>query len=224
ATGSRDSKSTSAARWASTRTSAASSAATRSPRRSSRTTWRASSASTRSSAPTANSSATGWRARRRRTCSEHRTQPGHRGPQRPPQPQPRRRHALRLLRRRGPVARRRNRLRVAVPRMLPRLHRQAPRARRQGGHRMSTRTHADAREDVLARDGVAKRLLNLALDHGPALEKYTAGEVLEWATEHLRTPVAVTLSMQDTVLAELAERHAPGADLIFLDTGYHFDE
>ena len=89
---------------------------------------------------------------------------------------------------------------------------------------MSTRTHADAREDVLARDGVAKRLLNLALDHGPALEKYTAGEVLEWATEHLRTPVAVTLSMQDTVLAELAERHAPGADLIFLDTGYHFDE
>ncbi len=97
---------------------------------------------------------------------------------------------------------------------------------------MSTRTQAGnatgataaGAEDILAREGVAKRLLNLALDHGPALEKYTAGEVLEWATEHLRTPVAVTLSMQDTVLAELAEKHAPGADLIFLDTGYHFDE
>ena len=32
------------------------------------------------------------------------------------------------------------------------------------------------------------------------------------------------MSMQDTVLAELAARHAPDADLIFLDTGYHFPE
>lgn len=70
----------------------------------------------------------------------------------------------------------------------------------------------------------ARRLLELALDHGPALEGATAGEIIAWGAEHLRTPLAVTMSMQDTVLAELASRHAPDADLIFLDTGYHFPE
>lgn len=70
----------------------------------------------------------------------------------------------------------------------------------------------------------ARRLLELALDHGPALEGATAGEIISWGAEHLNTPLAVTMSMQDTVLAELASRHAPDADLIFLDTGYHFPE
>ncbi|WJZ01133.1 Phosphoadenosine phosphosulfate reductase [Corynebacterium hansenii] len=78
--------------------------------------------------------------------------------------------------------------------------------------------------DVLDDPATARRLLELALDHGPALEGLPAGDILEWGAEHLRTPLAVTLSMQDTVLAELASRHAPDADLIFLDTGYHFPE
>lgn len=71
---------------------------------------------------------------------------------------------------------------------------------------------------------VARRLLELALDHGPSLEKLSAGEIIEWGAQHLGTNLAVTMSMQDTVLAELAARHAPDADLIFLDTGYHFPE
>ncbi len=78
--------------------------------------------------------------------------------------------------------------------------------------------------DVLDDPATARRLLELALDHGPALEGLPAGDILEWGAEHLRTPLAVTLSMQDTVLAELASRHAPDADLVFLDTGYHFPE
>ncbi|KKO82006.1 phosphoadenosine phosphosulfate reductase [Corynebacterium xerosis] len=78
--------------------------------------------------------------------------------------------------------------------------------------------------DVLADPAVARRLLELALDHGPSLEKLSAGEIIEWGAEHLGTNLAVTISMQDTVLAELAARHAPDADLIFLDTGYHFPE
>lgn len=36
--------------------------------------------------------------------------------------------------------------------------------------------------------------------------------------------LAITVSLQDTVLVELAHRVAPHADLIFLDTGYHFPE
>lgn len=78
--------------------------------------------------------------------------------------------------------------------------------------------------DVLADPAVARRLLELALDHGPSLEKLSAGEIIEWGAEHLGTNLAVTMSMQDTVLAELAARHAPDADLIFLDTCYHFPE
>ena len=77
--------------------------------------------------------------------------------------------------------------------------------------------------DVLADPAVARRLLELALDHGPSLEKLSAGEIIEWGAEHLGTNLAVTMSMQDTVLAELAARHAPDADLIFLD-GEKFDE
>nr|WP_120491704.1 phosphoadenylyl-sulfate reductase [Corynebacterium lactis] len=79
-------------------------------------------------------------------------------------------------------------------------------------------------DDALADPATSRRLLELALDWGTKLESATAGEILEWGAEHLHTPLAVTLSMQDTVLAELASRHAPDADLIFLDTGYHFPE
>ena len=95
---------------------------------------------------------------------------------------------------------------------------------------MSTALHtlntaaALEQDDVLADAATARRLMDLALEWGSKLESYSAGEVLEWGAEHLHTPLAVTLSMQDTVLAELAARHAPSADLIFLDTGYHFPE
>lgn len=89
---------------------------------------------------------------------------------------------------------------------------------------MTDVSEATKEPDVLDDPATARRLLELALDTGTALEGRTAGEILEWGAGHLRTPLAVTMSMQDTVLAELAARHAPDADLIFLDTGYHFPE
>ena len=66
-------------------------------------------------------------------------------------------------------------------------------------------------------------MLNLALDYSAELENASAEEIMEWAHDHV-PKLAVTLSMQDTVLADLAEKYAPGADLVFLDTGYHFAE
>ena len=51
-----------------------------------------------------------------------------------------------------------------------------------------------------------------------------AGTILEWAHEHAPGQIVVTLSMENTVLAELAARHLPNADFLFLDTGYHFAE
>ncbi|MDO4915727.1 phosphoadenylyl-sulfate reductase [Corynebacterium sp.] len=66
-------------------------------------------------------------------------------------------------------------------------------------------------------------MLNLALDYSAELEKASAAEIMQWAHDHI-PKLAVTLSMQDTVLADLAEKYAPAADLVFLDTGYHFAE
>ncbi|MDN8624095.1 MULTISPECIES: phosphoadenylyl-sulfate reductase [Corynebacterium] len=66
-------------------------------------------------------------------------------------------------------------------------------------------------------------MLNLALDYSAELENATAEEIMQWANDHIPR-LAVTLSMQDTVLADLAEKYAPAADLVFLDTGYHFPE
>ena len=51
-----------------------------------------------------------------------------------------------------------------------------------------------------------------------------ADKIMEWTHEHAPGAIAVTMSMENTVLAELAARHLPEADLLFLDTGYHFEE
>lgn len=67
------------------------------------------------------------------------------------------------------------------------------------------------------------KMLDLALEHSADLEQASAEEIMQWAHDHI-PKLAVTLSMQDTVLADLAEKYAPAADLVFLDTGYHFAE
>lgn len=56
------------------------------------------------------------------------------------------------------------------------------------------------------------------------LDGAPAEEILRFASERVDGRIAVTMSMQDTVLAELAQDALPTADLIFLDTGYHFPE
>lgn len=70
------------------------------------------------------------------------------------------------------------------------------------------------------------REINARLVEQFAEELYDAPaeSILEWAAEHAPGAIAVTLSMENTVLAELAARHLPAADLLFLDTGYHFPE
>lgn len=59
---------------------------------------------------------------------------------------------------------------------------------------------------------------------GPQLFDAPASAILEWAHDQVPGPLVVTLSMENTVLAELAHRHLPGADFLFLDTDYHFPE
>ena len=47
---------------------------------------------------------------------------------------------------------------------------------------------------------------------------------LEWAQAEFDARFVVASSMGDEVLVHLAAQHAPGVDVAFLDTGYHFAE
>jgi phosphoadenosine phosphosulfate reductase len=51
-----------------------------------------------------------------------------------------------------------------------------------------------------------------------------AGEVVAWARETFGESLVVASSMADTHLVHLAQAAAPGVDVLFLDTGYHFPE
>jgi phosphoadenosine phosphosulfate reductase len=52
----------------------------------------------------------------------------------------------------------------------------------------------------------------------------SAADVLRWAADEFGSGLAVTASMQDTVLVHLASKILPGIDILFLDTGYLFIE
>ena len=66
-----------------------------------------------------------------------------------------------------------------------------------------------------------RRIADLATTE---LRDATAEEILGWAGRTFGDRLAVASSMADTVLVDLAARHAPGVHVLFLDTGYHFPE
>ena len=80
------------------------------------------------------------------------------------------------------------------------------------------------KETAALEGGVEKQNALLVEEWADKLSNASAEAILQWAHEHAPGPLAVTLSMENTVLAELAERHLPGADFLFLDTEYHFPE
>jgi phosphoadenosine phosphosulfate reductase len=68
------------------------------------------------------------------------------------------------------------------------------------------------------------QLRDTALIAGSELELAPAEDIIEWAVETFGRRFCVTSSMGDSVLAHLASTVAPGIDVVFLDTGYHFAE
>ena len=52
----------------------------------------------------------------------------------------------------------------------------------------------------------------------------TADEVAAWAARTFPGTLAVACTMADAVLPPVVAKHAPGVDVLFLDTGYHFAE
>jgi phosphoadenosine phosphosulfate reductase len=67
-------------------------------------------------------------------------------------------------------------------------------------------------------------LSELAAAANRDLAEATAAEILGWAHQEFGSRLVVTSSLADTVMIHLAEQVAPGIDVIFLDTGYHFVE
>src|SRR5258708_2921152 len=59
---------------------------------------------------------------------------------------------------------------------------------------------------------------NAELEHAPA------GQIIQWAQREFGAGLVVASSMADTHLVHLASTTAPGVDVVFLDTGYHFPE
>ena len=56
------------------------------------------------------------------------------------------------------------------------------------------------------------------------LEGASAQDVLRWAVDTFGDGFVIASSMGDGLMAHLASSVAPGVDLLFLDTGYHFAE
>jgi phosphoadenosine phosphosulfate reductase len=69
-----------------------------------------------------------------------------------------------------------------------------------------------------------EELRDLVSHVGAELELAPAEVIIEWAVATFGERFCITSSMGDAVLAHVAARVAPGIDVVFLDTGYHFVE
>ena len=69
-----------------------------------------------------------------------------------------------------------------------------------------------------------EELRELVSHVGAELELAPAEDIVEWAVATFGKRFCLTSSMGDAVLAHVASRVAPGVDVVFLDTGYHFAE
>jgi hypothetical protein len=64
----------------------------------------------------------------------------------------------------------------------------------------------------------------LAEHAGRVLETASAQDVVRWAVDTFGDGFAIASSMEDGLMAHLASSVAPGVQVVFLDTGYHFPE
>jgi phosphoadenosine phosphosulfate reductase len=85
-------------------------------------------------------------------------------------------------------------------------------------------TAARAFKGTLTDGRTQAELRELVRHAGAELELAPAEVILEWAVATFGERFCITSSMGDAVLAHLASRVAPGIDVLFLDTGYHFAE
>ena len=57
-----------------------------------------------------------------------------------------------------------------------------------------------------------------------AFEDLPAASIIQWAVDQFAPHLALTASMTDAVLIDLAVKVDPAIEVVFIDTGYHFPE
>ena len=73
--------------------------------------------------------------------------------------------------------------------------------------------------------GGDRAALAVEMDEANArFEGADAADVIAWAHERFADQVVLASSFQDAVLLGLAHKAAPGIEVVFLDTGFHFPE
>jgi phosphoadenosine phosphosulfate reductase len=55
-------------------------------------------------------------------------------------------------------------------------------------------------------------------------ERLPASKIIQWAVDNFSPHLALTASMTDAVLIDLAVKVDPAIEVVFIDTGYHFPE
>src|SRR5688572_32324880 len=88
----------------------------------------------------------------------------------------------------------------------------------------ATTRDAHARRGTHTAGRSPEELRDLVSHVGAELELAPAEHIIEWAVATFGERFCITSSMGDAVLAHLASTVAPGIDVVFLDTGYHFAE
>lgn len=89
---------------------------------------------------------------------------------------------------------------------------------------MSPVTLARPKSMVTLAQPDTRRLEELARDGAARLEGAPAHRIVEWALAQFGERFCVTSSFADAVLVHVVSQVAPGIDVIFLDTGLHFQE
>ncbi|GAA4405741.1 phosphoadenylyl-sulfate reductase [Fodinibacter luteus] len=89
-------------------------------------------------------------------------------------------------------------------------------------HRSTAAAARRGTDELRALAAEGSRLLSGA--DRPGGSEADADEVAAWAARTFPGTLAVACSMADAVLPAVVARHAPGVDVLFLDTGYHFAE
>jgi len=69
-------------------------------------------------------------------------------------------------------------------------------------------------------DHTDEELAQLSLD----FERMPASKIIQWAVDSFGHHLAMSASMTDAVLIDLATKVDPAIEVIFIDTGYHFPE
>jgi phosphoadenosine phosphosulfate reductase len=55
-------------------------------------------------------------------------------------------------------------------------------------------------------------------------ERWPASKIIQWAVDSFAPHLALSASMNDAVLIDLATKVDPAIEVVFIDTGYHFPE